>query len=176
MHTSDWVFVILLATHNAAIISNYIFLLLQSNGVGMVLLCLKKHQVTFKAFFLKMIIPGILWIRNGNDVRKQQYEEQCIQMFIWVIFQDWKTTTGKWCTCEGWAEVYCPFHNAGHHMTNKMVSITTPYLEILLSWDVTMCYWVNSSSHSEGPWFPSSTTLLWETQTLYSQTIFIKAG
>jgi hypothetical protein len=99
-----------------------------------------------------MIIPGILWVRNGNYVRKQKFEEQCIRLFIWVIFQGWKITRGKRCLWEGRAEVYCPLHNAGHHMTNKMVSITTPNLKILLSWDVTMCLWVNSSSHSEGSW------------------------
>jgi hypothetical protein len=84
-------------------------------------------------------------------VRKQQFWEQCI-LFIWVIFQEWKITRGKQCIWEGRAEVYCPLHNAGHHMTNKMVSITMSSLKILLSWDVTMCLWINSSSHSEGSW------------------------
>lgn len=152
MHKSDWVFPILLT--NASIISNYIFLLLQSSGVGMVLLYVPKtpgyfHYIfSWKQSFQAYCEPGkgIIW-------GKQQSEEQCIQLFIWVIFLDWKITTGKLCTWERWAELYYPLHNAGHHMTNKMVFITTSNSKILLSWGVTLCHWINSSSHFEGSWY-----------------------
>jgi hypothetical protein len=175
----------------ASIISKYIFLLLQSSGVDMVQLYVWNtsgyfHYIfswkwSFQAYCGSGM--GIMW--GNNSLRNNT--SNCL--FIWVIFWDWKITRGKRCTWEGWAEVYCPLHNASHHMTNK----TTLNPKILLSWDVTLCLWINSSSHSEGSWCLQNTgnctqghsvtcqmiSIFSNTvvkNSVYSQTIFIKAG